>query len=568
MTIFVRRFACGALSLGLGCAPTTLATRTETEILRTEKVLNRGHDRVVTALLRDHDDGATLVLTSAETCDEQQVRVVRRQEITEQKADVSNQVLLYLLAAAGVGLGATFVGDANNIPAPDDPTTRNPVGRTGAYALGGVALSIGAVFLGLGIGTTARGRDLVNDLGETTEDDGPSTAIACNERPMANAHLTLAVAGAAEKKSLGATDADGHVQVRWKDLRALLVGGAAATRGTIEIDGTADRASIDLAPALRYWAQHILEESRALLADGKTSEASERLRVAEFLGADVAAERRPIEAARAEEQRQKDGVAALEAARVALESGSVLEARSLFAKAESLGAPDSQLASRLAVAAATTARKKVATAWTAIKRGDLDAAADAVAVARELGLVDGGLDAALAQLQRRKEAEDARRAAVEEKRRAAEETQRAANAEREERRRIKETERALREARQAERRRAFAHGECPGQKIAGQLVGRLADGLYEFVHIEIGVVGFRKQARPDLGQLGQIGDGYNDVPQYGEIAGKHALVATRRTKFQSTGRFELCVTDDIKKRSVPTKSGFTEVWDVYTEELP
>lgn len=309
-----RWFACVALSMAAGCAPTVLSTRTDLEVLRSEKVIGGGHDRTIKALLREHDDGATLVLTSQETCDEQAVRVVRRREITERKADVGSQVGLYLLAAAAGGLGAAFVIDAPNVPEPGDPMTRNPVGRTGAYALGGVTLGAGAVFLGLGIGTTVRGRDLSNDLGEATEHDGEPRAIVCNQRPVANQPLSLTIVGTRERKQLGTTDAEGRIEVRWASIRPLLLDGVSSADGTVAIGDGTDGATVDLTAGRRYFAPRILEEARALIAEDKVDDATARLKLAESLGADVSSATRQLAAAPTSIQRQRDAQARAAAA--------------------------------------------------------------------------------------------------------------------------------------------------------------------------------------------------------------------------------------------------------------
>lgn len=45
----------------------------------------------------------------------------------------------------------------------------------------------------------------------------------------------------------------------------------------------------------------------------------------------------------------------------------------------------------------------------------------------------------------------------------------------------------------------------------------------------------------------------------------HAKLSVR---FGSVGRFFLCVTDEVAMRRVPTRSGFTGKWELFTEELP
>src|SRR5262249_35777962 len=119
------------------CAPTISITRAYDEVVRNESVLGEGHDRLVRVTVPEPDNGAALKFTASETCSEQPVRIVHRRKVDERHASLGGQVAFYLLSAAGLGLGAGTVGDAHNVPEASDPTMRNPVGRTGAYAVGG-----------------------------------------------------------------------------------------------------------------------------------------------------------------------------------------------------------------------------------------------------------------------------------------------------------------------------------------------------------------------------------------------------------------------------------------------
>lgn len=205
-----------------------------------------------------------------------------------------------------------------------------------------------------------------------------------------------------------------------------------------------------LAPALvggteerLRWTRQVVRlpppRSRAEAADARASAEKE---AADRMWAEQAAAAAKEEQSRAEErneQRRREGLAALAAATTALEAGNPLEARAQLSKAEAVGAVDARLSARIDAEAAAVTKKQISVAWTAVRHGDVDAAADAATAARELGLVDGDLDAAIGKLRERREADEIRQAAVEEKRRAAEaarEARRRAAAEAAERRSV------------------------------------------------------------------------------------------------------------------------------------
>lgn len=99
-------------------------------------------------------------------------------------------------------------------------------------------------------------------------------------------------------------------------------------------------------------------------------------------------------------------------------------------------------------------------------------------------------------------------------------------------------------------------GECYEQKIKGQLVGKVGTNLYEFVEVLTQVKqGCNPRAAPSPAWCDE------------EFIGPHALVHTKRTNFASTGEFTLCIRKAATtKKKVTLTNGFTEIWNVYTED--
>lgn len=356
--------------LSTGCAPTVLSTRVDRELVRTEKITGPGHDRSVSAVVREDSNGATLVLTSQETCNEQTLRVFHRHEVTERKANVAAQVGVYVLAAAGVGLGAVVVGDAHNVPEAGDPTTRNPVTRTSAYALGATTLSLGAGLLAWGVATMLRGGNLVTTLEDTTEPDGEPRATACNQQPVANQRVTLAVNGATPLK-LGISNSEGRVEVRWDDLRAL-----------------------------------VSERSRTSAATGnKNPGDSLTSMVVDVAGKVVPVEVSPKVAAAMEKLRAEQEDAsrigairdALAAARQALADGDLDKVDFQLGIVEHFRGDVGETRAQLVKAREAKGQALLTKAWRAVKANRPDEARDAQRSATDLGVNDQRLDAAIEQ---------------------------------------------------------------------------------------------------------------------------------------------------------------------------
>jgi len=95
----------------------------------------------------------------------------------------------------------------------------NPVGQTGAYAIGISSAAIGAALLTLGIVDASRSRNSVVDAGEvTTKIQEADHNVACNKLPAGNERLSM-VCGKSNPVLLGTTSANGELMVAWGEAK-------------------------------------------------------------------------------------------------------------------------------------------------------------------------------------------------------------------------------------------------------------------------------------------------------------------------------------------------------------
>lgn len=144
------------------------------------------------------------------TCSSATVQVVDRTVEIRRSTSTLAKVFEYLPAGALMAAGAGVTADAHNVPASDDPTRTNPVGRKGAYAIGISLAAVGTGLLALAITDSARARDSEDHVGEI-EIPGAPRSFLCDRRPLRTMQLK-GRAGAGEI-DVGSTGADGRIRI-------------------------------------------------------------------------------------------------------------------------------------------------------------------------------------------------------------------------------------------------------------------------------------------------------------------------------------------------------------------
>ncbi len=157
-------------------------------LVKTQPVTGRGYDRKLHASVDQLDDAFTITLTSDETCEVHVERVLHRTRTLRRKVDDKTTLLFeYGLGAALLIAGGIVTYDAPNVPMDNDPVTSNPIGRTGAYGIGGGLLALGTASVVEGIVNSRRARDSTEYLGQVSEPtNDPRRDVSCNERPASN----------------------------------------------------------------------------------------------------------------------------------------------------------------------------------------------------------------------------------------------------------------------------------------------------------------------------------------------------------------------------------------------
>src|SRR5258708_22579092 len=129
------------------CAPLE-SVRVQDEVVKSRTVTGKGHDPAVTVAAHADEGGGTLTVRSHEICDEHVEDLHHRTRFTERRSDPTATRALYGGGGLGTVLGAWVLLDAPKVPAAGDPNTVNPVGRSGAYAIGSGFLAVGLPLLG------------------------------------------------------------------------------------------------------------------------------------------------------------------------------------------------------------------------------------------------------------------------------------------------------------------------------------------------------------------------------------------------------------------------------------
>jgi hypothetical protein len=120
----------------------------------------------------DETNGAKLYCSITETrnCTKTVVEETDQKQVTEKKIKPVYQLLEYLGGVALITAGAITIADAPNVPDENDPTTENPLGRNGAYAVGVGGVILGAALFITGVVDSVRAKDEEIDLPPRSRD--------------------------------------------------------------------------------------------------------------------------------------------------------------------------------------------------------------------------------------------------------------------------------------------------------------------------------------------------------------------------------------------------------------
>lgn len=301
-------FAILAATFATACAPLE-SVRIQDDVIKSKTVVGAGHDPVVTVAVQAAGDGGAFVVRSHETCEQNEEDLHLRTRYTERHSDTTTTAALYGLGGLGTVIGGIVVGDASNVPSADDPKTVNPLGRSGAYAIGTGLLAVGVPLLGAAIVTSLRARDSVKGLGNKWETRSDSAvAMKCNEKPASK--VEVVVLGASTRISLGKTTSKGRLTFTWDTLETLFQTDEPPDTAMLEVRG-AGAGRLDLAAGKAFFAGREIEEATRLAADDEVDKAAVHLSRAKALGAeDIAAaqaaiDRAPTSVARVREAENK-----------------------------------------------------------------------------------------------------------------------------------------------------------------------------------------------------------------------------------------------------------------------
>jgi hypothetical protein len=200
-------------------------------------------------------------------------------------------------SALGLGLGSWVLADAHNVPEAGDPNATNPVGRTGAKAIGVGLLAAGGVALVGGIATILRGSDLREDLG-TSKHIRQTTIVACNEGPVPNVRVDVVQSDSELPETasfMGKTASDGQLRIPKDAFRPFFNFFPARETAQLRIGSTL--ADVDLRGIRAALASDSAASALSLARNDQAEEAEAALKFAAQLGADVGSAQTALDAA-------------------------------------------------------------------------------------------------------------------------------------------------------------------------------------------------------------------------------------------------------------------------------
>ena len=213
--VFAITVACSA-----ACSQINTFPASDDTLVRTQRVEGPGHDLQLHGTVSESARGFTVSVTQEETCAVHFDRVLHR--TTTLHRSIANKSTLWLeygLGAAVLIAGGVVAYDAQNVPPADDPAQTNPIGRTGAYGIGGGLLALGITGVVAGVIDSRRARDSIQDDGIVTEPaSSPSQEAPCHRAAARDIPITLKPSAADNVIKLGSTDHDGRLVVPWSSI--------------------------------------------------------------------------------------------------------------------------------------------------------------------------------------------------------------------------------------------------------------------------------------------------------------------------------------------------------------
>lgn len=208
------------------------------------------------------------------------------------------QRLEYGIAAALLLIGGVVIADAPNVAASDDPVKTNPVGRSGANAIGVAFAVAGSALLAIGIVDSIRALDTVESISNVEGTRVPARTFNCDKR------VTTAIVRGSVGTSVfpvGIAGPDGRVTVDVKAVvpRAAIYG---VVRPAMQLwVGEAQAGEISLDIFQKQVCESRLEElGRSTSDDDKLKFLKDCPNAAKLLGASDALKRFTAEAAKAQ----------------------------------------------------------------------------------------------------------------------------------------------------------------------------------------------------------------------------------------------------------------------------
>jgi len=205
----------GIVIVPAGCA----AIQTDVSYVETplapKHVLGVGRNGRLVTQIDESESGVKLSLVTIESCTSGDANMFRRTKRINRTANKYVLALEYGVGVTGLVGGGAVTYDAGNVPASGDPLQRNPIGRTGAYAVGAGVAVLGIAALVFGLHDSLRARDSQAAAGEIARAiPGSEKEIDCNKRPPASLAIRLIEDGN-RTVSLGATRDDGGLLLAW-----------------------------------------------------------------------------------------------------------------------------------------------------------------------------------------------------------------------------------------------------------------------------------------------------------------------------------------------------------------
>jgi len=221
-----------------GCVAIDVQERVERQALQSfEKLSEPKQQLKIFAACEGITDSWTVTcrLESEDTCDRLFVEVIQERKFIERTSADWAKGLEWGAAGALLGAGLWVTIDAQNV-APNDYWTSNPVGQTGAYAIGGSLLGLAAGMIAWAITDSVRALDS-EEASEPKERIASSEPQTCDRKPLALQPVG-GLSGSA--RFTITTDAEGRLELAVPTVipAAQILSGQAAREIELFVDGS------------------------------------------------------------------------------------------------------------------------------------------------------------------------------------------------------------------------------------------------------------------------------------------------------------------------------------------